>query len=41
MRGGSGGLKADFGKLLRVVATEKIQHVILVEAVLKDVLLGE
>ncbi len=36
-----GGLEAHFGKLRRIFAAEEIQHVILVEAVLDDVLLSE
>ena len=36
-----GGLEAHFGKLRRIVAAEEIQQVVLVEAVLEDVLLGE
>src|SRR6266436_9814349 len=34
---GGGGLEANFGKLWRIVATQEIQHVILVEAILEDV----
>jgi hypothetical protein len=35
------GLEAYFGQLRRILAAEEIQQVILVEAVLEDVLLGE
>ena len=38
---GGGGLKADFGDLRGVVAAQEIQHVILGEAILQDVFLGE
>ena len=40
-KAGGSGLEADFGKLRGVIAAEEIQHVILVEAILQDVLLGE
>ena len=36
-----GGLEAHFGQLRGVVAAEEIHHVILVEAILEDVFLGE
>jgi hypothetical protein len=38
---GGSGLKAYFGKLRGIVAAEEIQHLILVEAILEDVFLGE
>jgi len=36
-----GGLKTDLGEFRSIVAAEEIQHMILVEAILEDVLLGE
>ena len=38
---GGGGLEAHFGQLRGVLAAEEIHHVILVEAILEDVFLGE